>query len=83
MPEEDTRIFGEAYEIYNKWRWKKLDESDWIHFAEDLGSFSARNDWQNNPLTKRLTDALFDVFGDMYRNGATPAMPDYFGRSDL
>ena len=83
MPEDDARIFGEAYELWNKWRWQEIHDNKWIEFAQDLGTFASRNNWKDNPLTDRLTSALFDAIGDLYVNGKRPMIPDYFGRSDL
>ena len=83
MPEEDAKIFGEAYEIYNKWRWKVISPAEFTDLNIELAHFAERNHWQENPLAKRLAMALFDIFDDMYRDGKVPAIPDYFGRSDL
>ena len=82
MPENDARIFGEAYEIYNKWRWKVIRPEEFLDLNMELADFTARND-QNNPLTLRLAVALFETFDDLYRNGNVPAIPDYIGRCDL
>lgn len=83
MP-EDAKIFGECYEIYEKYR-SVLIETDeqWTELAEDVRQFAERNDWRNNPLANRLALSLLDTFNDMYRDGKKPVMPDYFGRSDL
>lgn len=83
MP-EDAKIFGECYELYEKYR-SVLIETDeqWTALAVDVRDFAERNDWRNNPLANRLALSLLDTFNDMYRNGRKPAIPDYFGRSDL
>lgn len=83
MP-EDAKIFGECYELYEKYR-PVLIETDeqWAALAEDVRQFAERNDWRNNPLANRLALSLLDTFNDMYRDGKKPVMPDYFGRSDL
>ena len=83
MPENDARIFGEAYEIYNKWRCKVMKPDDFIDLNIELAEFAERNNFKENPLARRLAGALFDIFNDLYSGGKVPAMPDYFGRSDL
>lgn len=83
-PEEDARIFGEAFRLYNDHRWKELATvEDWTALADALIDFANKNKWQENPLAERLTYMLFDVFNDLYKGGKTPPIPDYFGRSDL
>lgn len=83
MP-EDAKIFGECYELYEKHR-SVLIETDeqWTALVLDVRDFAERNDWRNNPLANRLALSLLDTFNDLYRNGKKPAIPDYFGRSDL
>lgn len=83
MP-EDAKIFGECYELYEKYR-SALIETDeqWMALAVDVKDFAERNDWRNNPLTKRLALSLLDILNDLYRDGKRPVIPDYFGRSDL
>ena len=34
-------------------------------------------------LALRLAIGIMDTFDDLYRDGAVPAVPDYFGRNDL
>ena len=82
MPEEDGKIFGEAYQIYEKWRSVVIDgEEQWTEFIRDVHGLAARYD--GNRLALRLAVGIADTFDDLYRNGAKPPMPDYFGRSDL
>lgn len=83
MPETDEKIFGEAYELYNKYRWRILKDEDFLDLSNDIAALAARYDFQRNPLANRLSLMLFDVFNDLYKDGRVPAMPDYFGRSDL
>ena len=83
MPETDEKIFGEAYELYNKYRWRILKDEDFLNLSNDIAALAARYDFQRNPLANRLSLMLFDVFNDLYKDGRVPAMPDYFGRSDL
>ena len=83
MPETDEKIFGAAYEIYNSFRWRKLTEGDFIDLSNAISNLAQEYDWQHNPLAHRICTMLFDVFNDFYRDGKVPAVPDYFGRSDL
>ena len=83
MPETDERIFGDAYEIYNKYRWRILKEEDFLQLSNDISALAQKYDWQHNPLADRMAQMLFDVFNDFYKDGRVPAVPDYFGRSDL
>ena len=83
MPEDDARIFGEAYQIYETWRSKIIKKEEFIDLNMELAGFAERNKWKENPLTHRLSMALFDIFDDLYRDGKVPVLPDYFGRSDL
>ncbi len=83
MPETDEKIFGEAYELYNKYRWRILKDENFLDLSNDIAALAARYDFQRNPLANRLSLMLFDVFNDLYKDGRVPAMPDYFGRSDL
>ena len=84
MPDEDAKIFSEAYGIYNKYRWTEMKTDDqWMAFSDEVRDFARAHNWPKNPLAKRIAVMLLDVFGDMYRNGQKPAIPDYFGRDDL
>ena len=83
MPETDEKIFGEAYELYNRYRWRILKDEDFIQFSNDIAALAAKYDFQHNPLANRIALMLFDVFNDLYKDGRVPAIPDYFGRSDL
>ena len=83
MPETDEKIFGDAYEIYNKYRWRILKEEDFLQLSNDVSALAQKYDWQRNPLADRAAQMLFDVFNDFYKDGRVPAVPDYFGRSDL
>ena len=83
MPETDEKIFGDAYEIYNKYRWRILKEEDFLQLSNDVSAMAQKYDWQRNPLADRMAQMLFDIFNDFYKDGRVPAVPDYFGRSDL
>ena len=77
MPETDAKIFGEAYDLYTRYRWRILKDEDFLSLSNDIAAFG------HNPLTDRLVMMLFDVFNDLYKDGRVPALPGYLGRSDL
>lgn len=82
MPEEDAKIFGEAYALYEKWRSVLITELDqWLQITNEFHQFVERN--SGNPLALRLATGIMDTFDDMYRNGKQPVIPDYIGRGDL
>ena len=83
MPEQDEKIFGEVYEIYNKYRWKKMEREELIFLSSDLANIAQKYGFKKNPLAWHLTNAILDVFDDLYRDGKVPEVPDYIGRSDL
>ena len=83
MPETDEKIFGEAYELYNKYRWRILKDEDFLELSNDIAALAARYDFRRNPLANRITLMLFDTFNDLYKDGRVPTIPDYIGRSDL
>jgi hypothetical protein len=83
MQEDDMRIFQEAFALYNRFRWRKLEDEDFVQLFRELSEFAAGHDFQNNPLAFRISMMIFDVFNDLYGNGKVPVIPDYFGRSDL
>ncbi len=83
MQEEDARIFTEAFELYNRFRWRTLEDEDFVRLSRELSEFAAKHDFQNNSLAFRISMMIFDVFNDLYGNGKVPVIPDYFGRSDL
>ncbi len=83
MPETDEKIFGEAYELYNRYRWRILKDEDFLQLSNDICRLAAEHDFQHNPLANHISLMLFDVFNDLYKDGRVPAVPDYFGRSDL
>ena len=83
MPETDAKIFGEAYELYNRFRWRVLKDEDFIELSNAIAALAEKYNWQHNPLAYRIASMLFDVFNDLYKDGRVPAVPDYFGRSDL
>ena len=83
MPEQDEKIFGEVYEIYNKYRWKKMEREELIFLSSDLANIAQKYGFKKNPLAWHLTNAILDVFDDLYRDDKVPEVPDYIGRSDL
>jgi len=84
MPEEDAKIFAEAYDIYSKFRWTEMKaDVQWMALAEACRDFAEKHRWRENPLAFRIATAVLDALGDMYSNGKKPKIPDYFGRDDL
>ena len=83
MPEQDEKIFGEVYEIYNKYRWKQMEREELIFLSSDLANIAQKYGFKKNHLAWHLTNAILDVFDDLYRDGKVPEVPDYIGRSDL
>jgi len=83
MPSEDEKIFGDIYRIYNDYRWRKLQGEDFINLSNAISACAELHKWKQNPLVMHLCEALLDTFNDLYKNGAVPQIPDYFGRSDL
>ena len=82
MPEEDAKIFEEAYRLYDKWRSVMISTpEEWVKLNHDLEGLVTR--YQESRLALRLAIGLFDTFDDLYKDGKQPAVPDYFGRSDL
>lgn len=84
MPEEDARIFSDAYELYEKYRYTEMrTDEQWAAFVNEVRSFAERHAWRENKLAERLGLSLIDTLNDLYADGKKPAFPDYFGRSDL
>ena len=83
MPSEDEKIFGDIYRIYNEYRWRILEGEDFINLTNAIAACAELHKWKQNPLARRMCDALMDTFNDLYEGGKVPAVPDYFGRSDL
>ena len=84
MPDEDAKIFSEAFRIYNKYRWTEMKTDDqWISLSNEVRDFAEAHRWRTNALALRISFMLLDVFNDLYKNGRKPEIPDYFGRSDL
>lgn len=82
MPEEDAKIFGEAYELYEKWRSVEIRRPEqWLEATNDFHGLVCRH--EGNQLALRLAISLMDTFDDLYKDGNVPAVPDYIGRSDL
>lgn len=83
MPSEDEKIFGDIYRIYNDFRWRILKGEDFIDLTNAIAACAELHKWKENPLAFRLAQAMLDTFNDLYKDGAVPKIPDYFGRSDL
>ena len=84
MPDDDAKVFQDAFEIYNKYRWTEMtSDTQWMTLADEVRDFAVRHRWRDNPLAMRAGMMILDVFNDLYCDGKRPAMPDYFGRGDL
>ena len=84
MPEDDAKVFQDAFSLYNKYRWAEMKSPEqWMAFADEVRDFAEAHRWRENPLTERMGMMLMDLFNDLYENGKKPPIPDYFGRSDL
>lgn len=82
MPEEDAKIFGEAYKLYEKWRGTDIHTLDqWCQLTNEMYDLVEKH--VDSRLALRLAIGIMDTFDDLYRDGQKPPMPDYFGRSDL
>ena len=82
MPEEDGKIFGEAYQLYDKWRGQVIGTAEkWLEVTNEIHGFYERH--EGNALALRLSVGIWEALEDLYRGGKVPAMPDYIGRSDL
>lgn len=84
MPEEDAKVFQDAFGIYNKYRWTEMQsDAQWEALWADLKEFAEAHRWRESVLARAMVAMLTDVFCEMYRGGKKPVIPDYFGRSDL
>lgn len=82
MNDKEQEAFRAAIGFYGKWRDQVIEtDEEWIRWANDWNeTFSAVS---GTPIGKRLAEAVFDAFGDMYRNGMKPMPANYFGRDDM
>lgn len=84
MPENDARVFSEAFDLYNTYRWTEMKTEDqWIALADACRDFAEKHNWRENPLVFHLAQLVLDVLGKLYQNGQKPPIPDYIGRADL
>lgn len=87
MPENETKIFRDFYEIYEKYRSVVLKyDEEWKALVDELTACAMVNNWEGCPLAKNMFNMILDTFNDMYRNGKQPAIvteSNYFGRDDL
>ena len=82
MPEEDAKTFGEAYQLYEKWRSVRIEtEAQWIQITQEFHDFVVRNG--SSGLALRLATSIMDHFDDLYLHGKKPEIRDYIGRGDL
>lgn len=84
MPEEDGKIFQEAFGIYNKYRWEEIKTPErWKELMDEIRDFAVRYRYAENVLAVHMSCMLIDTFNDLYKDGKKPVIPDYFGRNDL
>ena len=82
MPEEDGKIFGDAYALWDKWRGMRIERKEqWLQVTEELHGFVCRH--ESSRLALRLAIGIMDTLDDLYKGGQVPAVPDYIGRGDL
>ena len=82
MPEEDAKVFGEAYGLYEKWRGILIETPEqWIQVTNEFHEFVVRNG--TSRLALRLAVGIMDTLDDLYKGGQRPPMADYLGRGDL
>ena len=82
MPEDDVKIFKEACEIYTKWRYTDINSLDqWCKLTNEMYDFVVK--YVDNRLALHLGIGIMDTFDELYKDGAKPPIPDYFGRKDL
>ena len=78
---DDVKTFGDAYELYEKWRTTEISGDQWIQMHNEFQQFYL--DHGKSDLALRLAVSLTETIGELYRDGKKPVMPDYFGREDL
>lgn len=82
MPEEDGKVFGEAYELYEKWRSVLIETPEqWIQVTNEMHAFVCRH--EASRLALRLAIGIMDTLDDLYKGGQRPPVADYLGRGDL
>ena len=80
MPEEDTRIFGDFFNIWKKYREKVMTEADCIAICDEVAACALLHHYETNPLAPHLGGAVLEAMGELYMNGAVPKIADYFGQ---
>ena len=80
MPEEDVRIFGDFFNIWKKYREKRMTDADWIAFGDEVAACAMLHHFETNALAAQIGTALIAAMGELYANGAVPQMADYFGQ---
>lgn len=78
MPEEDARIFGDFFNIWKKYREKRMIEADWIAFGDEVAACAMLHHFETNPLATQVSTAIINAMGELYADGKVPAMADYF-----
>ena len=84
MTDNENKIWADFYHIYAKYRDMVIrDDQTWADFAAELGACAVVNDYEHNPLTFRLFDAVHMAISDLYKGGAEPVQVSFLGRADL
>lgn len=78
MPEEDSRIFGDFFNIWKKYRGKKMTEADWIAFGDEVAACAVLHHYETNPLADKMSVMIITAMGELYANGKVPEIADYF-----
>ena len=82
MDDRDRQIFRDIFELYDKWRGTEIRTSDqWMKVTEEFYQLILK--YPGSRLAMHLAIGIMDTFDDLYHDGNVPAVPGYFGRSDL
>lgn len=80
MPEEDGRVFQDFFNIWHKYREKKMTEADWMAFSDEVAACAMLHRFETNPLAAQMGTAVITAMGELYANGKTPIIADYFAQ---
>lgn len=84
MPESDGKTFQDFFNIYQKYRSLIIMyDEEWEALISELSACAVLHNYENNPLTWYLYEAIIKTFDEMYRNGKQPALASFLGRDDL
>ena len=82
MSDEDKKIFSELARLYDKWRGRLIEKpEEWEELTKEFHGFCCRH--PDSRLALHMAVAAMWTFDDLYKDGAKPPIPDYFGRGDL